>query len=191
MSDFPTYFRPKNDIAVSITQCPRYFAQFLFGLMDEIEDSWKKDQEKDNLELMNFLERRITLNVSNIFGHLERLLTGIQAGQIVGPNALQENEDYFATQNHSNPDLVSWDPAAYSVYLSETEHGYLLFEQELPIMTHHFLVEILSDLNLTLIRLDDNSENAELWDFKENHIGLHPEFLTCQFGRLFEMYLEK
>ena len=162
MSDFPTFFRPKNDITVSITQCPRYFAQFLVGLMDEIDDSRKKDQEIDNLELMNFLEQRISLNVSNIFGHLERLLFVIQAGQIVGPNALQEVTEYMASEPLDQKVPGFWDPTAYQDWLDESEFGYLLFLQDLPNMTHYFLTEILVDLNLTLTGRDDNSENVEL-----------------------------
>ena len=187
MSIYPTVFRPINDIEVSAEQCPKHFTQLLLDLMNEIAGSWKSDQEKENSELSDFIEGKFSLRLSRIFGHIERLLLVIQAEQIVGPNALQEMEALIAKDN----DYLFWDPAAYQDWLDESEYGSLLSQQELPGVAYYFLSEILSDLNMELTESNDNPENVKLWNFKENRIALSPSELTCQFGRLFELYVEK
>jgi hypothetical protein len=187
MSIYPTVFKPANNIEVSAEQSPRYFAQLLFDLVNEIEGPWKDDQETENSEIIDFVEGRVSLKLSRIFGHIERLLLIVQAAQMVGPNALQEMEVLIAKDN----DYLFWDPAAYQDWLDESEYGSLLSQQELPGVAYYFLSEILSDLNMELTESNDNPENVQLWNFKENRIALSPSELTCQFGRLFELYVEK
>jgi hypothetical protein len=187
MSIYPTVFKPTNDIEVSVDHGPRYFAQMLFDLMNEIEGPWKSDQDKENSEVSNFIEGKFSLRLSRIFGHIERLFLVIQAAQMVGPNALQEMEALIAKDS----DYLFWDPAAYQDWLDETDYGSLLSQQEIPDIAYYFLSEILSDLKLDLTESNDTPENIQLWNFKENRIALSPSDLTCQFGRLFELYVEK
>ena len=188
MSAYPTVFKPSNDFEVSASECPEHFVEFLFDLMRHDDNSWKKDKGNENVELGGFIGGKISLRVSSIFGHVERLLMVIQASQIVGSNALQEMEELIAKQDDA---YMSWDPAAYQDWLDESEYGSLLSLQELPGIAHHFLNQIIQKLELNLSEFDKDSPQEQLYDFKEHYIHLSPSDITIQFGTLFEIYLQK
>ena len=188
MSAYPTVFKPTNDIQVSASECPEHFVEFLFDLLNHIDGSWKKDQNNENVELSSFIEEKISLRISSIFGHVERLLMVIQASQIVGSDALQEMEDLIAKHEDA---YMSWDPAAYQDWLDESEYGSLLSLQELPGIAHHFLNQIIQKLELNLSEFDKDSPQEQLYDFKEHYIHLSPSDITIQFGTLFEIHLQK
>ncbi len=188
MSVYPSVFKPTNDIQVSASECPEHFVEFLFDLLNHIDSSWKKDQDNENLELSRFIGEKISLRVSSIFGHVERLLMVIQASQIVGSNVLKEMEELIAKHDDA---YMSWDPAAYQDWLDDSEYGSLLSLQELPGIANHFLNQIIQKLDLELSECDKDSFEEQLYDFKERYIHLSPSDITKQFGRLFEIYLQK
>jgi hypothetical protein len=188
MSVYPTVFKPSNDVEVSASECPEHFVEFLFDLMNHNDGSWKKDQGNENAELEGFIGGKISLRVSSIFGHVERLFIVIQAAQIVGPDALQEMEDLIAKHEDA---YMSWDPAAYQDWLDESEYGSLLSLQELPGIACHFLNQIIQKLELNLFECERDSPEEQLYDFKEHYIHLSPSDITNQFGKLFEIYLQK
>ena len=188
MSVYPTVFKPSNDVEVSASECPEHFVEFLFDLMRHDDNSWEKNQDNENVELGGFIGGKISLRVSSIFGHVERLLIVIQSSQIVGLDALQEMEDLIAKHEEA---YMSWDPAAYQDWLDESEYGSLLSLQELPGIAYHFLNQIIQKLELNLSEFDKDSPQEQLYDFKEHYIHLSPSDITNQFGKLFEIYLQK
>ena len=188
MSAYPTVFKPSNDFEVSASEFPEHFVEFLFDLMRHDDNSWEKNQDNENVELGGFIGGKISLRVSSIFGHVERLLIVIQSSQIVGLDALQEMEDLISKHDDA---YMSWDPAAYQDWLDESEYGSLLSLQELPGIAHHFLNQIIQKLELNLSEFDKDSPQEQLYDFKEHYIHLSPSDITIQFGTLFEIYLQK
>ena len=191
MSNYPTVFKPSIDIEVFASQCPKRFGQFLHDLINQIDGTWKKDQEVENLELSGFIEGLNSLSVSRIFGHVERLLMVLQAAQMVGPNAMEDMEEFMASGNAAIPDDAFWDPAAYSGWLEDSNYGSLLFQQDLPDIAFNLLIEITDAIDLELTEDDADALNVELYHFHENHIPLAPSEITGQFGRLFVKYLSK
>jgi hypothetical protein len=174
MIDYQSAFLPLNDLEVSAEQCPAHFVQLLNDLMNFGEGAWKVDQEIANLELDNFIEEKINLRISSIFGHVERLLKVVQAFNIVGPNIVEEIELSIAKDD----DYIFWDPAAYGVWLDESEYGSLLSLQELPEIAYHFMVKAIEKLKLS------PSASDPVYEFKEGYLHLSPSDITKQFGRL-------
>jgi hypothetical protein len=97
-------------------------------------------------------------------------------------------EDLIAKHDDA---YMSWDPAAYQDWLDESEYGSLLSLQELPGIAYHFLNQIIQKLELNLSEFDKDSPQEQLYDFKEHYIHLSPSDITNQFGKLFEIYLQK
>lgn len=191
MSNYPTVFKPSNDIEIFSFECPEYFGRFLDDLMNEIDGTWKEEQKIENSELSGFIEGKNSLSISRIFGHVERLLMVLQAAQLVGPNAMNEMEEFFASGDAAMPEGAFWDPAAYSGWLDDSNYGSLLSQQDLPDIAINLLVEIIDYIGLELNEDDEDALNVELYHFHENHIPLSPSDITCQFGRLLIKYLNK
>jgi hypothetical protein len=183
MSAYPTVFKPSNDVEVSASECPEHFVEFLFDLMRHDDNSWKKDQDNENLELGGFIGGKISLRVSSIFGHVERLLIVIQASQIVGSDALQEMEDLIAKHDDA---YMSWDPAAYQDWLDESEYGSLLSLQELPAAANLYLTKIISEIRQDLIQSQEGTLDSDLYHFSQGYAHYSPEVITLHMGRLFE-----
>ena len=115
----------------------------------------------------------------------------LQAAQMVGPNAMEDMEEFMASGHAAIPDDAFWDPAAYSGWLEDSNYGSLLFQQDLPDIAFNLLIEITDAIDLELTEDDADALNVELYHFHENHIPLAPSEITGQFGRLFVKYLSK
>jgi hypothetical protein len=115
----------------------------------------------------------------------------LQAAQLVGPNAMNEMEEFFASGDAAIPEEAFWDPAAYSGWLDDSNYGSLLSQQDLPDIAINLLVEIIDYIGLVLSEDDKDALNVELYHFHKNHIPLSPSDITCQFGRLLIKYLNK
>ena len=183
MTAYPTVFKPTNDIQVSASECPEHFVGFLFDLSNHIDGSWKKDQNNENVELSRFIEEKISLRISSIFGHVERLLMVIQSSQMVGSDALQEMEDLIAKHEDA---YMSWDPAAYQDWLDESEYGSLLSLQELPAAANLYLTKIISEIRQDLIQSQEGTLDSDLYHFTQGYAHYSPEVITLHMGRLFE-----
>ena len=183
MSVYPTVFKTSNDVEVSASECPEHFVEFLFDLLNHIDGSWKKDQNNENVELSSFIEEKISLRISSIFGHVERLLIVIQSSQIVGPDALKEMEELISKHDDA---YMSWDPAAYQDWLDESEYGSLLSLQELPVAANLFLTKIISEIRQDLIQSEEGTLDSDLYHFSQGYAHYSPEVITLHMGRLFE-----
>jgi len=187
MSTYPTVFKPSNDDEVSASECPEHFVEFLSDLMNHNDGSWKKDQENENVELAGFIGEKVSLRVSSIFGHVERLLIVIQASQIVGPDALQEMEDLIAKHEDA---YMSWDPAAYQDWLDESEYGSLLSLQELPDTARLYLTKIISVIRQDLLQSKEGTLDSDLYHFSQGYAHYSPAVITLHMGRLFQEKLD-